>query len=596
VTPPDPQPIYFGTGLFGWLHRPPTDVLAEIGLVVCNPFGFEEVCAHASLRRLAIAAAAAGIPTLRFDYAGCGNSAGDEFQAGMLGRWQRSVHEAVEGLKSACGVEAVCLLGVRLGALLATLAARQRIDVVGLVAIAPVTSGRAYLRELTVLAQTGARQPIEAPTGGLLESAGFFMTSETRDALAQIDLVSLDSAPASHVLIVQRDDLPGTTPRPAVLEHLGVDVIVATWPGYARMMDDPQRAQVPGVIVAGVIQQLLAWRTGGVPAVTLVEPWGSASQTAQSDTVAASKQLSETAVHVDTGQSQLFGVLTRPLAQESVCGPALLMLNSGSVHAIGPNRLWVRLARRWAARGMTVLRLDISGIGDSPPRPGAETNVVYSSHAADDIAAALRFLKGRPGVTECHLMGLCSGAYHAFKAAVAGQAAASALMINPLTYFWKEGDRLSDVKEYEILEMTAKYRGKMFTGEPWRKLLRGQLDLRLIGNVAMRRLRIVVVPLLVEVARRLRIAIPNDLSRELDAASRHGIELRFVFAEGAPGFALLRMQGGNAISRLRSERAVTLDFVAGADHTFTRFDARERLVQVLDRRMWPGGDAEGGAA
>ena len=50
--------------------------------MICNPFGFEEVCAHRSLRHLAGAAAAAGIAALRFDYAGCGNSSGDESDPG----------------------------------------------------------------------------------------------------------------------------------------------------------------------------------------------------------------------------------------------------------------------------------------------------------------------------------------------------------------------------------------------------------------------------------------------------------------------------------------------------------------------------------
>lgn len=588
---PDPQPVYFGAGLFGWLHRPAANVSVDMGLVICNPFGFEEVCAHASLRHLAIAASAAGIPTLRFDYAGCGNSAGDEFRADTLGCWQRSVHEAVDGLKRASGVASVCLLGVRLGALLATLAACQRTDVVGIVVIAPVVSGRAYLRELTVLAQTGVGRALEAPSGDLLESAGFFMTGETRDALVPIDLTLLGSAPAARVLIVQRDDLPVATQWPMALKRLGADVTEVSWPGYARMMDDPQRAQVPNAIVAGVVSQLLLWRVGAAHAVAAVAPWGSTSHAVELDAVPTSHQVSETAVSIDTGDSKMFGILSRPLVPKPADGLAVLMLNSGSVHAIGPNRLWVNLARRWAARGMTVLRLDLSGIGDSPPRPGAEPNVVYSRHAAADIAAAVQYLKAQRGVTECHLMGLCSGAYHAFKAAVAGQAVASSLMINPLTFFWQEGDRLSDFKDYEIPELTAKYRKKIFTTDPWRRLLRSQLDLSLIGKFAVRRLWLVFTAPLIEAAKLLRLPLTHDLARELATAAGHDIELRFVFAANAPGFVLLRRQSGRAITRLQATGMTTVDFVTGADHTFTRFEARERLVQVLDDRMWPSQDA-----
>ena len=351
------------------------------------------------------------------------------------------------------------------------------------------------------------------------------------------------------------------------------------------MMDDPQRAQVPQAIIDGVTHQLSSWR-GSVAHVSTAElEWGATAQQGAGSAATASQQLREMAVQVDSGQTKMFGILTRSVADSAQRSPAVLMLSAGSVHAIGPNRLWVCLARRWAERGMTVLRLDLSGIGDSPPRRGADQNVVYSRHALDDVAAALCYLKSQPNVGECHVVGLCSGAYHAFKAAVAGQAVASAVMINPLTYFWRDGDRLSDVKEYEIFELTSKYRGKFFTAEPWHKLIRGELDLRLIREVVLRRLWNFVASYGFELARLLHLPLRNDLASELATASRHGIALRFVFAAGAPGFALMRKQSGNAIARLQARKVATLDFVIDADHTFTHLRARERLVQVLERRL-----------
>src|SRR5690242_1473359 len=145
MNPPPPEAHYFGSrspDLFGWLHRAAGDEkpapAPALGLVICNPFGFEEVCAHRSLRHFAAAAAAAGVPALRFDYAGCGNSRGDEFQPDTLAAWIRSIHEAVERLKQATGVSRVCLLGLRLGASLAALAAALRNDVAAWIAIAPI--------------------------------------------------------------------------------------------------------------------------------------------------------------------------------------------------------------------------------------------------------------------------------------------------------------------------------------------------------------------------------------------------------------------------------------------------------------------------
>jgi hypothetical protein len=74
ANPPDAQPGYFGEPArprFGWLHRPASSV-ADVGLVIVPPFGFEAVCAHRSLRHLAQAAAASE----RISAAGMAGAAG----------------------------------------------------------------------------------------------------------------------------------------------------------------------------------------------------------------------------------------------------------------------------------------------------------------------------------------------------------------------------------------------------------------------------------------------------------------------------------------------------------------------------------------
>lgn len=576
---PAPQPFYFGSpgeGLFGWLHRPAELIGGSgLGLVVCNPFGFEEVCAHRSLMHLATRAAGAGVPALRFDYAGGGNSEGDEFAPQRLESWVRSVHCAIDALKQASGVTRVCLLGIRLGATLATLAAVERDDVEGLIAIAPVIRGRAYVRELTVLGQAGAAA-LPAPTReGLLESGGFLLTHETSVSLGNIDLRMLARRPAAHVVIVERDDVPVATNWAPVLERFGAAVQQVNWLGYAAMMRDPQRALVPQQIVDGMVACLKGWLPEGPAASIAYQPVGSSSQRVGS--------LRETAVHIDTGASRLFGILTRQ--EDAVAQPAVLMLNSGSVHHIGPSRLWLQLSRRWAEHGVTVLRLDLSGIADSPPQPGAEENVVYSGQAVSDVAAALSYLQQHVGATQCHVMGLCSGGYHALKAAIAGHDMAGALVINPLTFYWKEGTRMSDLKDYEVSGLAAKFSSRLFTTTAWKKLLQGKVDVRIVMKVALRRLWNFVYPHALALARACRIPLKDDLARDLAGPAKKGIRLKFVFAKHAPGFELLEMQGGGAIHRLVRRGQATLDFVPDADHTFTRLDARERLVAVLDARI-----------
>src|ERR1700722_14621554 len=116
--------VYFDSGphrLFGWHHGPAAGKSANIGLVVCKPFGYEAICAHRSVRAFAEAAAALGVPTLRFDYAGTGDSSEIDAEADQVATWTQDVIAAVAELQRCTGVQRVYVLGFRLGALFAVL-------------------------------------------------------------------------------------------------------------------------------------------------------------------------------------------------------------------------------------------------------------------------------------------------------------------------------------------------------------------------------------------------------------------------------------------------------------------------------------------
>ncbi len=50
--------------------------------------------------------------------------------------------------------------------------------------------------------------------------------------------------------------------------------------------------------------------------------------------------------------------------------PWVVLVNVAAEHHIGPGRRWVEWARRWAALGYRVVRIDQSGVGDSPTPAG----------------------------------------------------------------------------------------------------------------------------------------------------------------------------------------------------------------------------------
>ena len=263
-------------------------------------------------------------------------------------------------------------------------------------------------------------------------------------------------------------------------------------------------------------------------------------------------------------------------------GRAILLLNAGGIRRIGPNRLYTALARRWAARGHLCLRVDLTGLGDTPARPGEPDNIVYSPRAVEDVGEAIAWLRTRPDVREVHALGLCSGGYHALKAATAGHPMTGIVVINPLTFFWKEGQSL-DYPAFLTVAARARYGRSIRSLEKWKKLLRGGIDLGEVRRVLGHSIAAHTVGLARDWARRLGRPFPDDLGAELDALAARGIAMRFVFAAGDPGLGLLRRDGGSAVRRLEREGRLSIDVIDGADHTFTPLASQAALQAVLER-------------
>ncbi|MDB4969832.1 MAG: hypothetical protein JWN44_5521 [Myxococcales bacterium] len=584
-------PLYFGPPerpLFGWLHR--ASAASSLGVVVCNPFGYEAICSHRSLRHFCEAAAAAGFPALRFDYDGTGDSAGDDRDPARLAAWVKSVHHAVDLVRRAGEVERVVLVGVRLGAMVATLAAVERDDLAGLVAIAPVVAGKGHLRELRALQMALNRPPTPSDVvveEGVQEALGFPLTADTKSAISAVDLTKLAARPAPAVLLIERDDLPASDAWPERLTAQDVAVDRLRLPGYTEMMLGAQDAQVPEAMVAATTDWLrsrvasssvataTAAPSAARPPATASAPAAHARFTPAGD---PSRTVEERAEFIDADR-RLFGIVST-IATPPASRKGLLLLNAGSVHHIGSNRLYVTLARRWAALGHVVLRLDISGIGDSRPRPGQPENIVYTDDASADIAAALGFLRRQPGVVEVHALGLCSGGYNAFKAAVAGVPLDGVVLINPLTFFYKPGMPL-EAAPHLVTSEASRYARRMYSFDAWKKLLRGDVKLDALARVMVRRVGLVARGRARALARQAGIKIGDDLALELQDVTRKKIALRFLFAAGDPGVSLLKTQGGATVDKLRRQGQLGIDVIDGADHTFTPLWSHPLVIASL---------------
>jgi alpha-beta hydrolase superfamily lysophospholipase len=392
--------------LFGWLHRPAAPTVRG-AVVLCQPVFSEYFLTYGTFRRLADRFAGAGVAALRFDYRATGDSTGTPADITDVDGWSRDIAAAV-GLLRDGGAPWVAVVAMRVAALLVPPSARA--DAV--VLWDPVPSGRAFVRSWRLLDRVAtdaagsdpfaktARAPDEpvGSDGPADRPVGFAYPPSFVQSVRARRLP--DGGGTAPTLVLTRSgELPRGVagPRVDVGVAAGQDALLETFPDMVRSPETTMDA-------------LREWLDGHVPSVPPAP------------------------LRVDLApQVDLGGVVERPRRIGGLAGRGLfaietgpdvtpgdgapftcLLMTSGVQTHIGPQRLYVDLARRLAREGVRVVRADFSGIGDSPDREPYASNVVYSPGILDDIDDVVGSVDGGRLV----IFGLCSGGYHALEAAL----------------------------------------------------------------------------------------------------------------------------------------------------------------------------------
>ena len=396
----------------------PAGTACETGVLLVPAAGYEYWTSHQTLRAVAEDLAARGHMALRVDHDGTGDSSGEQTDPDRWSRWCDSVGHGVGALRG-LGARRIVLVGLRLGATIALLTAAEH-DVDAVAAVAPITSGRRYAKELTLL--SGEHTPPADLDPGAVYQAGSVFTGELMAALGSVDLTHLERRPAPRVLIV-----PGSQASAGRLaEHLralGTEVAQEQADDLEQAFGRPaEEATVADSLVAAIGKWAGLGATTGatlpqLPARATLK-WRGGSVTEE---------------FVRVGRLALAGVLTH------ACGEAratVVLLNSGSEVHVGPGRAWVEYARELAHAGYETLRVDFRGWGDSPDG-GHAPGRPYDLHTWEDTETIVADLRAR-GRTAIVLGGLCAGAWVALKSATLIDVD-GVIAINPQMY-WQPGD------------------------------------------------------------------------------------------------------------------------------------------------------------
>jgi pimeloyl-ACP methyl ester carboxylesterase len=176
-------------------------------VLLCYPGVQEYSSAHWAFRRLAVMVAREGYHVLRFDWSGTGDSWG-ETADGQVETWLSDIDAAVQEVRDASGAKSVSIVGMRLGAAIASMACSRSVDADDLVLWEPVVSGAEYIEELEALdARENVRLLHRVPPARD-QLVGFPFLPTLRRSIEAIDLHGTLPLRAKRVAVVTAYDRP----------------------------------------------------------------------------------------------------------------------------------------------------------------------------------------------------------------------------------------------------------------------------------------------------------------------------------------------------------------------------------------------------
>lgn len=584
-------PFYFGAKdkpLLGWLHTTDSKQHLNTGVIVCPPLAVEYMNSYRSLRYVADYFALAGIPALRFDYHGTGDSSGIEEDENRIEDWLNSIEQACTQLKTMTGCSKVGLFGLRMGATLASVFAESNpIDF--LTVWAPLYSGRSYVREIKLLQMAGTNQ---LDDNSLLEAGGMGYWPQTVANLANINLTNIIPK-AKNILIVPRDEQMSDTKLCDAWQAKSLNVEQKTYLGSSNILIDAHLTTIPHQS----IQKMVQWAKKACD--TYVTP---------NVTKASSQQFLSTANILHTSgcnqkqnpeyskvqesifyfgeNNQFFGILTESEKSKNCQQPTVIIPNSGANHRVGPSRLYVILARELSLLGFRCLRIDVPGIGDSIISNLETENVEYINSASNVISTAIQTLESNYKNNKFISMGLCSGAYFSFHAALdlTEINIIESILINPLTFYWDKGMSVHNSPTKEFSKWNW-YKEALTRKDSWKKLLQGKVNYKSLLQAIINRIQIKVLSKFSRITPNSTVKDVDrhrhKLGADLTKITSNNTHIQFILARSDPGYDILMTNAGKVVKQCRKENTIHLNFIENADHTFSKYKPRCEVINEV---------------
>jgi dienelactone hydrolase len=581
-----------GESIFANLHHA-QGPSREVAVLICPPFGWEDMCSFRSRREWAASLAAAGYPVLRIDFPGSGDSSGGPRDPDRLRAWTDAVGASARWLSSTSGARRILAIGIGLGGAIAYRALALGAPIDDIVLWGVSSRGRRHVRELRAFSymESSGVEPdatsasaVEDSDDGSLVVAGYLLSGDTQRELDELDLAELDCArrlASAHVLLLERDGRVVDARLQASLERCGAKVTVAPGDGYAAMM----MAELPHALSAyEVFETVAAWLVG-VSAAAAAHPKPVPAEAGASDSFTEISMpdgsVRETPITISHPSGDPIGILAEPV------GPAVdlcaVWLNAGPQRRIGPNRMWVETARRWAALGVPTLRVDLTAIGDADGDSSSLLDVrsYYTGIYMEQVRAVLDALQARGLPARFLLGGLCAGGHWALRVAEEDSRVAAAIALNP-GYLVYDGGLSNAVGQSRGLA------SRLLKRSTWSRVLRGQVTpsahLSAIRTILAARVR-ALLRLPARLMNRTADPSGNEVTRAFDRLEAQNQRALILFAGEERLHAQLLATG--RLERLERWPNVLVEHIAlaGEMHTMRPLILQREAHRLVDELL-----------
>jgi len=276
----------------------------------------------------------------------------------------------------------------------------------------------------------------------------------------------------------------------------------------------------------------------------------------------------------------LVGIIHRP-AHANIHYPVMIMINGGLIHRVGPNRLYVKLARTLGVAGWTSFRFDLSGLGDS----ATAWQQSESGNDVHDAKEAMDFIALTYGIHEFILMGICSGADVAFHTALKDTRVVGVIPING--YFYELEEMYDVVKKANEAVALRYYKKNMFSIARWQKIVRGRSSvlslknlsgiLNSITNIAKQKFK----PAAYAGSGVVRKNQPEFKIDNWDILLKRSTKLYHIFSEGSDAYDAFVLTAAMRLQSYIQSGKIGYTLIRDADHTCTLVWSQEYLIMLI---------------